>query len=126
MMPRVSGFHVLSALNSNPRTAGIPVVVISAYALENLESLWKTDHRYQGSVIGTPSFMSPEQAAGEIETLSPASDIFSLGSTLYDLLTGQAPFRGKGLTEVIASVRKAEFPRPRAVNPAVPAPLQAI
>ena len=80
----------------------------------------------QGSVIGTPSFMSPEQAAGEIETLGPASDIFSLGSTLYDLLTGQAPFRGKGLTEVINSVRKADFPTPRAINPAVPPPLEAI
>ncbi|WP_435009259.1 protein kinase domain-containing protein [Tundrisphaera lichenicola] len=80
----------------------------------------------EGSVIGTPSYMSPEQAAGEVETLGPGSDIFSLGSTLYDLLTNQTPFRGKGLTEIIESVRIADFPAPRAVNPSVPAPLDAI
>jgi tetratricopeptide (TPR) repeat protein len=79
-----------------------------------------------GSVIGTPSYMSPEQAAGEVQSLGPTSDIFSLGSTLFDLLTGHAPFRGKGLSDLIADVTKAEFPPPRAVNKGVPPALEAV
>ena len=79
-----------------------------------------------GSVMGTPSFMSPEQAFGEIETLGPASDIFSLGSTLYALLTGLAPFRGMALDPLIEHVRRADFPRPRSTHPAIPPALEAI
>jgi len=45
-----------------------------------------------GTAIGTPAFMSPEQAAGDLDRLGPASDVYSLGATLYHLLTGQAPF----------------------------------
>jgi tetratricopeptide (TPR) repeat protein len=79
-----------------------------------------------GSVMGTPSFMSPEQATGEVESLGPASDIFSLGSTLYALLTGSSPFHGKALTDLIEKVRRAEFPPPRGLNGAVPPALEAI
>ena len=79
-----------------------------------------------GSVMGTPAFMSPEQANGEINTLGPASDIFSLGSTLYAMLVGLAPFRDMPVIPMIEKVKLAEFPPPRASSKAVPLALEAI
>ena len=65
-----------------------------------------------GSAIGTPAYMSPEQAAGRIDLLGPASDVYSLGATLYSLLTGQPPQTGKDVGEVLQNVQRGEFPGP--------------
>src|SRR5439155_13907672 len=54
-------------------------------------SMSGTAETIQGSAIGTPQYMSPEQAAGRLDKLGPASDIYSLGATLFCVLTGQAP-----------------------------------
>lgn len=78
-----------------------------------------------GQAIGTPGFMSPEQAEGNLDQLGPASDVYSLGATLYVLLSGQAPFTGE-VPAVLARVRAGDFPPPRQVNPRVPRPLDAI
>ena len=69
-----------------------------------------------GRVVGTPSFMSPEQAAGRLDSFSPTSDIYSVGATLYHLLTGEPPFRGTE-EEVLGNVQLGRFKRPREVNP---------
>jgi serine/threonine protein kinase/tetratricopeptide (TPR) repeat protein len=79
-----------------------------------------------GTVVGTPAFMSPEQADGRSDLMGPASDIYSLGATLYYLLTGQCPFTSPRLDTVLTNVRKGEFPRPREVKPEVPRALEAI
>jgi len=65
-----------------------------------------------GSTLGTPIFMSPEQAAGRVDELNPATDIYSLGATLYQLLTGQPPFVGHSAEEILRRVQAGEFPRP--------------
>jgi tRNA A-37 threonylcarbamoyl transferase component Bud32 len=79
-----------------------------------------------GSAVGTPAYMSPEQAAGRLDVLGPASDVCSLGATLYSLLTGRGPFMGGNAGEVLSAVQKGQFPRPRQVEPAVPAALEAV
>ncbi|MFI5455364.1 MAG: tetratricopeptide repeat protein [Isosphaerales bacterium] len=79
-----------------------------------------------GSAIGTPSFMSPEQSLGQLDRLGPASDVYSLGATLYVLLTGREPFMGAGVVEILKRVQKGDYPHPRTVNRAIPPPLEAI
>ncbi len=79
-----------------------------------------------GVAIGTPAYMSPEQAAGRIEELGPSSDVYSLGATLYCLLTGRAPFDGRDLNELLEKVRQGTFPPPRQIDPAIPKPLEAV
>ena len=79
-----------------------------------------------GSHLGTPAFMSPEQALGRPDAVGIASDIYSLGATLYCLLTGQAPFADTGLPELQLRVIRGDFPVPRSVNSAISPALNAV
>jgi serine/threonine-protein kinase len=79
-----------------------------------------------GAVIGTPAYMSPEQARGRKEQVSPATDIFGLGATLYSVLTGKPPFEGKDLLELLVKAQESRFARPRQVKAGIPPALEAI
>ena len=79
-----------------------------------------------GSVIGTPRYMSPEQAAGDLERVGPASDIYSLGAILYCLLVGHAPFPDGDMPSVLGRVRRGIFPAPRRLRRSVDPTLEAI
>ena len=79
-----------------------------------------------GSVVGTPAYMSPEQAAGRQDQLSPASDVYSLGATLFVLLTGRPPLEGTNLRDVLRKVELGEVPSPHQLDSEVPLPLNAI
>jgi serine/threonine-protein kinase len=79
-----------------------------------------------GAAVGTPAYMSPEQAAGKVGELGPATDIYSLGATLYALLTNRPPVEGGDTAEVLRKVQHGDWLPPRAVNPAVPPALDAI
>ena len=70
--------------------------------------------------------MSPEQAAGDLDRLGLPSDVYSLGATLYCLLTGKPPFEGRDLAVILEKVRRGEFPRPRQVNRTIDPALEAI
>jgi serine/threonine protein kinase/Flp pilus assembly protein TadD len=83
------------------------------------------DLTQDGSVVGTPAFMSPEQALGRIAEVGPSSDVYSLGAILFALLTGKPAFPGNAM-EVLANVRLGRFAPPRQVDRAVPAALEAI
>jgi formylglycine-generating enzyme required for sulfatase activity len=79
-----------------------------------------------GAMIGTPSFMSPEQAQGRRDEVGPPSDVWSLGVVLYHALAGALPFKGANVLELTAAIQRAA-PRPlRVVDPTIPAELEAI
>ena len=79
-----------------------------------------------GTALGTPAYMSPEQAEGRLEQVGPLSDVYSLGATLYCLLTGKPPIDETDVGEALRRVQRGEFPPPRAVRPGIPQGLEAI
>jgi serine/threonine-protein kinase len=78
-----------------------------------------------GSALGTPAYMSPEQADGDLERLGPRSDVYSLGATLYYLLTGRPPAEGD-IGEVLRAVQRGEFPPPRQQDATIDRALEAV
>ncbi|MDY7032572.1 MAG: serine/threonine-protein kinase [Thermodesulfobacteriota bacterium] len=72
-----------------------------------------------GTVIGTPSYMSPEQIHGE--DLDGRSDMFSIGIVLYELLTGEKPFKGENVSTVTFQITEGEYTPPQEINPEIPA-----
>ncbi|MBI3270063.1 MAG: protein kinase [Planctomycetes bacterium] len=79
-----------------------------------------------GSVLGTPNYMSPEQARGALAEIGPASDQFSLGVTLYHLLAGRVPFRGASLYSLLRAIQEEEPPTFAALGVRVPADVETI
>jgi serine/threonine-protein kinase len=80
----------------------------------------------EGTVAGTAAYMSPEQARGEASAKAPATDVYALGATLYDLATGRPPFDGQGFADTIEKVIHEEPVPPRALNPALPRDVETV
>ena len=79
-----------------------------------------------GSAVGTPAYMSPEQAAGRWDVVAQASDIYGLGAVLFAVLTGKPPLEHANWPEMQQKIQQGDFPRPRQVNPDVPRPSEAV
>src|SRR5439155_5291998 len=79
-----------------------------------------------GVIIGTPSYMAPEQAAGHHAVVGPRSDIYSLGAILYEMLTGQPPFREETPLDTLVQVLEGEPASPRQLNQKVPHKLELV
>jgi formylglycine-generating enzyme required for sulfatase activity/serine/threonine protein kinase len=131
--------------SSSPSTIGSEPIHLSGQSSSGVETV-------AGSAIGTPAYSSPEQIAGQLDALGPASDVYGLGATLYALLTGRAPIeieevradlakqRDKDhghdsqaddegqmiLAEISRRVKAGMIRSPRSVDPTVPKPVEAI
>jgi serine/threonine protein kinase len=79
-----------------------------------------------GHLMGTPKYMSPEQAAGANRSITERTDIYSLGVILYETLVGRSPFEGSTALEVLDQVRNSDPVRPRALRPSIPRDLETI
>ncbi|MFI5458650.1 MAG: protein kinase [Isosphaerales bacterium] len=79
-----------------------------------------------GCALGTPAYMSPEQARGELNRLGPRSDVYSLGATLYCLLTGKPPFENEDIGVILRAVQDGHFQRPSRLDPLLDKALEAI
>jgi serine/threonine-protein kinase len=96
-------------------------VDLSADMSQHGEALTRT-----GAILGTPSYMSPEQAAGSRGTVGPASDVYSLGANLYQCLTGRPPFQAASPLDVVMMVLEQDPVLPRLLNPKSDADLEMI
>ncbi len=79
-----------------------------------------------GSAIGTPQYMSPEQASGDLDRVGPASDVYSLGATLYCLLVGHGPFPTGGVADTLHRASRGIFPAPRRLDRSIDPTLEAL
>ncbi len=114
--------NILIAADGSPRVTDFGLSkLFDAVSEESRAELTAT-----GEVVGTPSYMSPEQATGNSEAISPRSDIYALGAVLYACLTGRAPFVSNSPIDTLMQVTHYEPAAPHVLNPNVPKDLETI
>ena len=117
--------EVASGLPSSPETTA-PAIPTAERPIAPRSTPSKEMATQMGQTIGSPAYMSPEQAAGSLDQMGPASDVYSLGATLYHLLTGRPPFEGDDLPQILRRVQLGEFPRPREIKSSISPALEAV
>jgi WD40 repeat protein/serine/threonine protein kinase len=98
---------------------------VSDFGLARIQDLASGDTR-TGLVMGTPSYMAPEQAEGRLQDVGKSTDVYGLGAILYELLVGRPPFRGACDADTLCKVVANDPTPPRTIRPDVPRDLEAI
>ena len=110
---------------------GTPKVTDFGLAKRMSDTLWPGGQAPQaqtetGAILGTPSYMAPEQAAGQGKDAGPATDVYALGAILYECLTGRPPFKGATALETAQQVLQDDPMPPRKLQPSVPRDLETV
>jgi serine/threonine protein kinase/formylglycine-generating enzyme required for sulfatase activity len=116
--------HKAGASGTGTRTAAVRLPKVTDFGVARIaghEGMTAT-----GEVLGTPSYMPPEQASGRVGEVGPAADVYSLGAVLYNTLTGRPPFQAATAVETLLQVQSQEPLPPRRLNSGVPRDLQTI
>jgi WD40 repeat protein len=113
-------------LGSGPTNTGYYDPKITDFGLAKLLGTDMAGPTLSGEILGTPSYMAPEQAEGKTAAIGPATDIWALGAILYDLLTGRPPFHGDTPLETLVQVRFQEPVSPSRLQPKLPRDLVTI
>jgi tetratricopeptide (TPR) repeat protein len=103
---------------------GVPK--IADFGLARQEGDAPAGQTRSGAVLGTPAYMSPEQAAGDRAAIGPATDIYSLGAMLYEMLTGRPPFHAANVIDVLSAIRNDEPLAPHRLTARLPRDLDTI
>jgi tetratricopeptide (TPR) repeat protein/tRNA A-37 threonylcarbamoyl transferase component Bud32 len=101
----------------------LPKITDFGLAKQLDEEAWKTR---SGAIMGTPSYMAPEQAGGHAERMGPCTDVYALGAMLYEFLTGRPPFRAASMMDTLDQVRYQEPVPPSRLQPKIPRDLETI
>lgn len=94
--------------------------------MEELSSGSESTPTKIGGTVGSPKYMSPEQAGGQLDEIGKRTDVYLLGATLYEILTGQAPHQSDSIKTMLGKTQNDEFPRPREISSNIPPALEAI
>jgi serine/threonine protein kinase/tetratricopeptide (TPR) repeat protein len=125
----------LTALNErallNPSGPPLNTAKITDFGLakffgEQAERLAESPATETGVIVGTPSYMAPEQASGQSKEIRPAADVYALGAILYETLTGRPPFRAPSVLQTLEQVRSQEPVAPRRLQPRLSRDLETV
>ncbi len=116
--------NVLLAGSDVPLGQAVPKIV--DFGLAKFVDLDSPSATISRDVLGTPLYMAPEQAAGQSKDAGPAVDIYALGAMLYVLLTGQPPFKGATLLDILTQIKSSDPVPPRRLLPQIPRDLETI
>ena len=99
---------------------------LTDFGLAKLTGAEKSGLTIANAVLGTPGYLAPEQVEGQFDRVTTATDVYGLGATLYELLTGQPPFAGASAFETMWMAVHQDIKPPRAINPSIPQDLETI